>query len=60
MKSEGLLERSIKIVEGMENIPEMMVISSLVFLVIRRLTMSLKQREYLFIQIVIKLESSLS
>ena len=44
----------------MENIPEMMVISSLVFLVIRRLTMSLKQREYLFIQVVIKLESSLS
>lgn len=44
----------------MEDMPEMTVISSSVFLVIRWLMISLKQRKYFFIQVVIKLWNSLS
>lgn len=49
---EGLLEMSIKIVEGMEN---MTLTSGSVFLMIRRLMVSRKQRKYFFIQVAIKL-----
>lgn len=46
VKREELLETSVRIMEGMENVPEMTVIASSVFLMVRQLMISLNQRKY--------------
>lgn len=46
VKREELLETSVRIMEGMENVPEMTVIDSSVFLMVRQLMISLNQRKY--------------